>query len=137
MIVVDASALTEWLLQTDLGIRVESRLYGRDEDLHAPHLVDVEVLSALRRLVRGREVSPARAEEAIEDLTSLRITRHGHADLATRAWELRANLTAYDAIYVALAEALDATVVTCDAPFSAAPGHAARMELIEPAVGDN
>jgi predicted nucleic acid-binding protein len=131
MIVVDASAMTEWLLQTDLGRRVEARLYRRDEQLHAPHLVDVEVLSALRRLVRGREVTPERAEEALADLAALQIIRHGHVDLAMRAWVLRANLTAYDAVYVALAEALGATVVTCDGPFSTAPGHSVRIELIE------
>ena len=73
MIVVDASAITELLLQTELGIRVERRIYRDDDDLHAPHLLDVEVLSALRRLVRGDEVLAERAEEAIEDLGLLRI----------------------------------------------------------------
>ena len=75
-------------------------------------LLDVEVLSALRRLVDAGEVLAERAEEAIEDLALLRIARHGHLDLATRAWELRQNFTAYDAVYLALAESLDATVVT-------------------------
>ena len=130
MIVADASAITELLLQTELGIRVERRIYRDDDDLHAPHLLDVEVLSALRRLVRGDEVLAERAEEAIEDLGLLRIIRHGHLDLATRAWELRQNFTAYDAVYLALAESLDATVVTCDRPFGAAPGHSARIEVI-------
>lgn len=133
MIVVDASAITELLLQTELGTRVERHLYRDDDDVHAPHLLDVEVLSALRRLVRAGEVAAERAEEAIEDLGLLRIIRHGHLDLATRAWELRQNFTAYDAVYLALAEALDATVVTCDRPFGAAPGHAARVEVIRPA----
>lgn len=130
MIVVDASAITELLLQTELGACVERRIYRKDDDLHAPHLFDVEVLSALRRLVRAGEVIAERAEEAIEDLTLLRIIRHGHLDLAMRAWELRKNLTAYDAVYVALAESLDATVVTCDRSFSAAPGHSARIDVI-------
>ena len=85
-------------MQTELGARVERRLFSTDEDLHAPHLLDVEVLSALRRLVRGREVDAERAEEAIEDLQLLRIIRHGHVDLATRAWELRHNFTPCDAI---------------------------------------
>ena len=133
MIVVDASAITELLLQTELGTRVERHLYRDDDDVHAPHLLDVEVLSALRRLVRAGEVVAERAEEAIEDLGLLRIIRHGHLDLATRAWELRQNFTAYDAVYLALAEALDATVVTCDRPFGAAPGHSARIEVIRPA----
>jgi len=135
MIVVDASAITELLLQTDLGTRVERRLYRDDDELHAPHLLDVEILSALRRLVQARQVLAERAAEAIEDLGLLRIIRHGHLDLATRAWELRQNFTAYDAVYVALAESLDAAVVTCDSPFGAAPGHSARIEVIRPPSG--
>ena len=130
MIVVDASAITELLLQTETGAYVERRIYRNDDDLHAPHLLDVEVVSALRRLVQAGDVTAQRAEEAIEDLGMLRIIRHGHVDLATRAWELRHNFTAYDAMYLALAESLDATVLTCDRPFGAAPGHAARIEVI-------
>lgn len=130
MIVIDASAATELLLQTDLGTRVEARLYQDEEDLHAPHLLDVEVLSALRRLVRAREVAVERAEEAVEDLALLRIARHGHLDLALRAWDLRRNCTAYDAMYLALAESLDAVLVTCDSPLGAAPRHSARVEVI-------
>jgi predicted nucleic acid-binding protein len=130
MIVVDASAITELLLQTDLGIRVERRIYRDNDDLHAPHLLDVEVLSALRRLVRAGEVLAERAGEAIEDLALLRIVRHGHIDFATRVWELRQNFTAYDAVYLALAESLDATVVTCDRPFGTVAGRSARIEVI-------
>ncbi len=130
MIVVDASAITELLLQTELGTRVERRLYRDDEDLYAPHLLDVEVLSALRRLVHAGDVLPGRAEEAIEDLGLLRVIRHGHLDLAIRVWALRQNFTAYDAVYLALAESLDATVVTCDRPFGDAPRHSARIEVI-------
>jgi predicted nucleic acid-binding protein len=133
MIVVDASAIIELLLQTALGTRVEQRLYREDDDLHAPHLLDVEVLSALRRLVHSGEVLPERAEEAIQDLAVLSLFRHGHLDLATRAWELRQNFTPYDAMYLALAEALDATVITCDGPFAATPGRVARIEVIRPA----
>ena len=79
----------------------------------------------LRRLARSGEVSPDRATEAIADLVDLDLHRHGHLDLLTRAWKLRDNITAYDAVYVALAEALGATVVTCDAPLGKAPGHRA------------
>ena len=130
MIVVDASALLEFLLQTPLGTRVEARLFRDEDEFHSPHLLDVEVTQALRRLVRAGEVSAARAAEAIADLIDLDLHRHAHLDLLTRAWKLRENLTAYDAMYVALAEALDATVVTCDAPLANAPGHRAHIEVI-------
>lgn len=130
MIVVDASALLEFLLQTPLGTRVEARLFRDGDELHAPHLVDVEVTQALRRLVRSREVSPDRAAEAIADLVQVDLHRHAHLDLLTRAWKLRDNITAYDAVYVALAEALGATVVTCDAPLGHAPGHRAPVEVV-------
>ena len=118
MIVVDASALLELLLQTPLGARVEARLFRGEDELHAPHLVDVEVAQGLRRLVGAGEVSPGRAADVIADLVDLDLHRYPHLDLLARAWKLRENLTAYDAMYVALAEALDATVVTCDRPLS-------------------
>ena len=130
MIVVDASAMTELLLQTSLGRRVEARVLGGAEELHAPHLLDVEVLQALRRVVLKKDISATRGREALEDLGALDVMRHAHGDLLDRAWALRANVSAYDAMYLALAEALDATVVTCDAPISGAPGHAARVEVI-------
>jgi predicted nucleic acid-binding protein len=130
VIVVDASAVTELLLQTPLGSHVEVRLFRDGDDFHAPHLLDVEVVQALRRLVRAGDVRADRAEEAIEDLTLFHVLRHPHVDLLGRAWELRDNVTADDAMYVALAEALDAPLVTCDGPLGAAPGHAARVEVI-------
>ena len=130
MIVVDASALLEFLLQTPLGTRVETRLFRDEDEFHSPHLIDVEVTQGLRRLVRSGEVSAGRAAEAIEDLVDFDLHRHAHLDLLTRAWTLRENVTAYDAMYVALAEALDATVVTCDAPPAKAPGHRVHVEVI-------
>jgi predicted nucleic acid-binding protein len=130
VIVVDASALLELLLQTPLGARVESRLFRDDDELHAPHLVDVEVVQGLRRLVRMGEVSSGRADEAIGDLTDLDLHRHPHVDLLGRAWKLRDNMSAYDAIYVALAEAMEATIVTCDSPLAKAPGHRVRIEVL-------
>jgi predicted nucleic acid-binding protein len=130
VIVVDASALLEFLLQTALGTKVEARLFrGRDE-FHAPHLVDVEVTQALRRLARAGEVSPGRAADAIADLADLDLHRHPHLDLLRRAWKLRDNLTAYDAMYVALAEAIDAPLVTCDRPLASTTGHRATIEVI-------
>ena len=130
MIVVEASALLEFLLQTPLGVRVETRLFRDDDELHAPHLVDVEVVQGLRRLVRTGEVSSIRAREVIADLTDLDLHRHPHLDLLGRAWILRDNISAYDAMYVALAEATEATIVTCDMPLAKAPGHHARIEVI-------
>jgi predicted nucleic acid-binding protein len=131
VIVVDASALLELLLQTPLGVRVEARLFSGVDEFHSPHLVDVEITQGLRRLVRTGEVSAGRAAEALSDLAAFDLHRHPHLDFVARAWKLRDNITAYDAMYVALAEALDAPVVTCDEPLSKAPGHRARIELIE------
>jgi predicted nucleic acid-binding protein len=131
VIVIDASALLEFLLQTPLGVRVEARLFQDDQEFHAPHLVDVELTQGLRRLVRLGEITAARAAEAIADLIDLDLHRHAHVDLLTRAWHVRENITAYDAMYVALAEALDATVITCDVALAKAPGHRTRIEAIE------
>jgi len=130
VIVVDASALLEFLLQTSLGARVEARLFRDEDEFHAPHLVDVEVVQGLRRLVRSGEVSSGRADEAIADLTDLDLHRHAHLDLLGRAWKLRENISSYDAMYVALAEAIEATMVTCDGPLGKVPGHRARIEVI-------
>ena len=131
MIVVDASALLELLLQTSLGTRVEARLFRDDDELHAPHLLDVEIVQGLRRLVRTGEVSSGRADDAIADLTDLDLHRHAHVDLVRRAWKLRDNISADDAMYVALAEAIEAPIVTCDSPLGKAPGHRARIEVID------
>lgn len=130
MIVVDASAMTELLLQTQLGSRVEARLFRDREAFHAPHLLDVEVVQALRRLVRTGDLTTGRAEDAVENLALLDIARHSHVGFLERVWQRRDDITAYDAVYVALAEALDATLLTCDGPLGAAPGHAARIEVI-------
>jgi predicted nucleic acid-binding protein len=131
VIVVDASALLELLLQTSRGARVEARLFRDEDELHAPHLLDVEVVQGLRRLVRTGEVASGRADEAIADLIDLDLHRHPHVDLLARAWKLRDNVSAYDAMYVALAEAIEATIVTCDGPLAKAPGHHARIEVID------
>lgn len=130
MIVVDASAVVELLLQTELGRRVEERLFRDGEDLHAPHLLDVEVLQALRRIALKKEITPVRAEQALEDLAGLDLRRHAHCDLMGRAWQLRKNMSAYDAMYIALGDALAATVVTCDGWLGATPGHAVDVEVV-------
>jgi predicted nucleic acid-binding protein len=90
----------------------------------------VEVLHAVRRLAATGELAERAAVQVLADLADLPVTRYPHEDLIGRAWKLRASLTAYDAIYVALAEALDATVLTCDGPLSRAHGHGARIELV-------
>ena len=123
--------MLEFLLQTPLGARVEARLFNEGEEFHSPHLLDVEVTQGLRRLVRFGEISATRAAEAIDDLSDLDLHRHAHLTLLTRAWQLRENVTAYDAMYVALAEALDATMITCDSPLANTQGHRARIEAIE------
>jgi len=130
VIVVDASAIVEFLLQTPLGAKVEARLFRDGDEFHAPHLLDVEVTQALRRLVRTGEVRVARAEEAIADLADFDLHRHAHVDLLGRAWALRNNLTAYDAMYVALAEAMASPLVTCDGPLGGTPGHVVHVEVI-------
>lgn len=129
MIVLDASAAVDWLLQTPAGQRIERRIYARNETLHTVHLLDVEFSQVLRRLVREGRLEPRRAEEAIEDLTALRIARYAPVLLLNRMWRLRQNLSAYDAAYVALAEELDAPLITRDSRLSTAPGHAAKVEV--------
>lgn len=129
MIVLDASAAVEWLLQTTSGMLIEKRIFSRSESVHAPHLLDLEVLQVLRRLSRERLISEKRADEALSDLLSLRIARYPHVIFLSRIWQQRHNLSAYDAAYVALAERLGATLVTRDARLSAAAGHFASIEL--------
>ena len=130
MIVLDASATVDWLLQTPAGQRVENRIYSHNESLHTPHLLDIEVTQVLRRLVRQRLVPARRADEVIQDLLDLRITRYGHFVLLHRIWQHRNTLSAYDAAYVALAELLGAVLVTCDGRIASASGHSAKVEVI-------
>lgn len=94
-------------------------------------MIDIEVLSGLRRLERLGQVTPERAAEALEDLADLAIERYPHRGLAQRIWHLRHNVTASDAAYIALAEVLDAPLVTADAALARAPGHTAVIEVIE------
>lgn len=131
MIVVDASAMTEYLLGNRLGREVAAILddLGTDE-VHIPHLCLTETTSGLRGLVLGNEVSPARGHQAIQELIRFGAVRHAPDPHLPRVWELRHNLTAYDALYVALAEVLDAELVTCDARLARASGHRARVVLV-------
>ena len=129
MIVLDASAAIDWLLQTPAGQRIEQRIYARQETLHSVHLLDVEFLQVLRRLVREGALSARRAEEAVDDLSALRIARYAPVSLLQRIWRLRQNLSAYDAAYVALAEELQAPLITLDRRIALAPGHSAAVEV--------
>jgi predicted nucleic acid-binding protein len=130
MIVLDASALVELLLGTSLGRSIAVRIADPEVSLHAPHLADVEVAQALRRYVREGELDAGSAASALEDLRALDVQRHSHEPLLDRVFALRANLTAYDAVYVALAEALQTTLLTCDGRLARAPGMARRVELV-------
>ena len=130
MIVVDASAALEWLAQSAAGDRVARRLLAAPLHIHAPHVLDVEVTQALRRAVAAGALSLSRAMEGLQDYLDLPITRHPHEPFLWRMWDLRDNLDAYDAAYVALAEYLGATLLTCDAKIRAASGHSAVVELV-------
>jgi len=130
VIVLDASAVVELLLNTEHGSLVGSRIADPAESLHAPHLLSVEVMQVLRRYVASRSVDLTISEAALSDLAALDIEHYPHEALLPRAWELRENVTAYDAIYLALAEVLDAPLVTFDSRLATAPGHRAPVELL-------
>lgn len=129
MIVVDASVLVTGLGDDGAdGATARSRLRG--ERLTAPHLIDLEVVSAWRRLVSVGELSERRAGMALRDLFLLRLQRVAHREFVHRCWELRDNMTMYDACYVALAEALDVVLVTADQRLANAPGSRCAIELL-------
>ena len=130
MIVADASALIDLLLESEVRTKLEQRLLSGEESLHTPHVVDLEVAHTLRRLVLTGVLSSERAEVALADMADLQLNRYPHVELVPRVWELRDTLTAYDAAYVALAEALEATLVTRDARLARSSGHQARIELL-------
>lgn len=130
MIVVDASAAIEVLVGTIAGDAVKRRLFDSGESLHAPALVDLEVAQVLRRFAANARVNMERADAAIERWSAFPIARHGHTTSLRRIWELRENLTACDAAYVALAEALDATLVTRDKRLARVPGSRVKIEVL-------
>jgi predicted nucleic acid-binding protein len=119
----------DWLLQTTAGRQIEERIYSRSESLHVPHFLDLEVAQVLRRLARESQISSERAGEAMEDLLDLRVTRYPHSILLPRIWQLRHNLSAYDAAYVVLSEKLGATLISRDKRLASASGHTAQIEL--------
>ncbi len=129
MIVVDASAVVAALAGHPAVPDIVRRLRSED-DLHAPHLLDLEVAHALSRLARRSIITQDRARDAVLDLIELNITRYPHDVLLERVWDLRHNVSAYDAAYITLAEALDAPLITCDARLTRSSGHGARVELL-------
>lgn len=129
MIVVDASVIVTALADDgDDGNGARERLRG--QRLAAPHVIDLEVASAWRRLVAAGGLDDRRAQLALEDLGALPLERVPHRPLLSRCWELRGNLTIYDAAYVALAEVLMVTLVTADTRLAAAPGVRCDIDLI-------
>ena len=129
MIVLDASAAVDWLLQTSAGQRIEERIYSRNESLHAPHLIDLEITQVLRRLEREGTLTARRANGAVRDLLSLRITRYPHDAFLPRIWQYRHNFSAYDAAYIALAETLGAALLTRDSRLASGSGSTANSKV--------
>ncbi|MHB1710530.1 MAG: type II toxin-antitoxin system VapC family toxin [Acidimicrobiales bacterium] len=135
MIVVDASVLAPALADDGVdGDQARARL--RRDSLAAPELIDLEVSSVLRRLLLSGQLPSRRAEMAMSDLVALPLRRVSHRVLLPRCWSFRENLTIYDASYVALAEQLDAVLVTADARLSRAPGLRCRVEVVARSPGE-
>ena len=130
MIVVDASVILEVLLRTAEAATIDRRLLDPNETLHAPHLLDVEVAQVMRRYVVRGELAAARGREALALLGTFPIARYPHQPLLARMWDLRENLTAYDAAYIALTEALDGVLLTRDKRLGRSAGHSAAVEVI-------
>jgi predicted nucleic acid-binding protein len=129
VIVVDASAIVDLVCDARGAAELRERLLA-DGVAHAPHLIDIEVGSALRRLVARDVLSADRASGALSDAVELPILRYPHGPLIERAWELRGHLTIADGVYIALAELLDATLVTSDSRLARTGGHGATIELV-------
>jgi predicted nucleic acid-binding protein len=125
VIVLDASVVVELLTNGRLADSIRRDLAGRDESFITPHLLDVEVASALRKLVAGQRIDPHRTEQFLTGLAALPAERYAHRPLLTRMWELRHNFTCYDAAYIALAEATDSVLYTGDVRLS--KGHRAQV----------
>ena len=130
MIVIDASALVELIIGgTPRASNVARRVARPEVRLHAPHVIDLEVISALRTM-EGGGLSSTLAGRAVQDLFALDLTRYPHDILGPRIWQLRKNITPYDAAYIALAEALGVPLLTCDRKLANAHGHRAVIDLV-------
>jgi predicted nucleic acid-binding protein len=130
VIVIDASAIIELLRRTEAGARVQHLVEDPDQTLHAPHLIDVEIASTLRRLAASQVISQRTAAQRLALLAGLDLHRYPHTDLLPRIWDLRHNVTAYDAVYLALSEVLSATLLTCDAALVDVPGCDADVRCV-------
>ena len=130
MIVVDASVLIDVVLHIGAADAVKARLLLSSEPVHVPHLIDLEVMQVLRRRTAGGLLAASRGRMAVDYLLNLPLFRHPHDFLLPRVWELRDNISAYDAVYVALAEWLGALLLTRDRRLANAPGHVARIDLV-------
>jgi len=120
VVVVDASAILDLILDNKTAPALRARFLRENDKLQAPHLIDLEVLQVIRRRARLGELDASRARLAIDDLEQLPMERHPHDSFIRVIWHLRNNFTMYDAAYVALAIALDATLITSDAPLARA-----------------
>jgi predicted nucleic acid-binding protein len=129
LIVLDASAAIEMLLAKPRAALVEQRVFGSGETLHAPQLLEVEVVQVIRRHLLAKLMDRPRAQQAFDDFVALKYKSYEHEVLLKRIWSLRDNFSAYDAAYIALAEAIGATLVTCDGKLNTR-GHSARVEVI-------
>lgn len=130
MIVIDASALLEVLLETPAAARVKGWIGVPGETVHAPHLIDVEVAQVVRRLVSLRLVDAERGRAALLDLASFPLHRHSHCPLLPEIWQFRDNMSAHDASYVALARVLDAPFLTRDKHLARAGRRYAAIQLV-------
>lgn len=130
MLVVDTSAILDAIAADESAPGLVARL-SADGDFHAPHLIDIEILHALRGMVMRKEITAERAADARTDFADTVLLRYPHEPLSDRIWNLRHNLTAYDATFVALAETLEAPLVTCDGRLASSSGHDAEIELFE------
>ena len=130
MIVLDASALLEILLRTSKGQHIREQYMVEGESFHVPHLLDLEVAQVLRRYIHHASLPDRRVAQALEDFIDFPLIRYPHTALLPRVWALRDNLTAYDAVYVALAEALEVSMITCDAHLATASRRAVHIILV-------
>jgi predicted nucleic acid-binding protein len=130
VIVPDASVIVTILLANPDSVRIRGRLFRSGGPFHVPHLIDLEVIQTLRRLCRAADMTLSRASQALDDFQAFPFIRYPHRLLAGRIWQLRHNLTAYDAVYLALAEALQATLYTCDSGLAEIARRTVSVELM-------